>query len=163
MQSKWIGSVTLAATFVLAAIVPAGAQDAGVELGLLDCTVAGGAGMIFGSTKDVSCIYTPTDTRFAPETYVGAIRKWGVDIGFTDEAVMKWAVLASSADIYAPGSLAGDYSGASAEATVTVGAGANLLVGGTSNGFSLQPLSVQGQTGFNLAAGITSLNLHLAN
>ena len=64
---------------------------------------------------------------------------------------MRWLVLAPSSNIYAPGALAGDYLGASAEVTAAVGAGANLLVGGMNGTFTLQPLSLQTQTGLNLA------------
>jgi len=82
-----------------------------------------------------------------------------LDIGKTNEAVMRWLVLARSANIYAPGALAGDYVGASAEITALVGAGANLLVGGSGQSFILQPLSVQTQTGLNLALGVTQFQL----
>ena len=106
-----------------------------------------------------SCTFNPADQSFAPEAYFGAVSKWGIDIGTTDQAVMRWLVLAPSSNIYAPGALAGDYVGASAEVTAAVGAGANLLVGGSNGTFTLQPLSVQTQTGLNLAVGVTSFQL----
>ena len=135
------------------------AQESGVELGLLDCVVEGGAGFVVGSTKDVKCTYTPTDPTFAPEAYFGVINKFGLDVGVTGTTVIQWLVLAPSANLYAPGALAGDYVGASAEATAAVGAGANLLVGGSDTTFTLQPLSVQAQTGLNLAVGISQFQL----
>ncbi|MBX3582046.1 MAG: DUF992 domain-containing protein [Rhizobiaceae bacterium] len=144
---------------LLAGAASANAQNEGIELGVLDCTVAGGAGFIIGSTKDVTCSYTPADANFAVETYNGSIDKFGLDIGKTDETRITWAVLAPSSNIYAPGALAGDYVGASAEASVAVGAGANLLVGGSNKSFTLQPLSLQTQTGFNLAVGVTQFKL----
>jgi hypothetical protein len=58
------------------------------------------------------------------------------------------------------GALAGTYLGASAEATAGVGAGANLLIGGSDDTISLQPLSVQGQTGLNAALGVSELILN---
>jgi hypothetical protein len=139
--------------------VPAAAQQAGVELGMLDCAIEGGTGFIIGSKKDLSCTFTSSNQTFAPESYFGAVSKWGLDIGSTDNAVMRWLVLAPSANIYAPGALAGDYIGASAEVTAAVGAGANLLIGGLENSFTLQPLSVQTQTGLNLAVGVTNFQL----
>ena len=93
------------------------------------------------------------------ENYFGAVSKWGIDIGTTDKAVMRWLVFAPSSNIYAPGALAGDYLGASAEVTAAVGAGANLLAGGLNGSFTLQPLSLQTQTGLNLAVGVTRFQL----
>jgi hypothetical protein len=75
---------------------------------------------------------------------------------------MQWLVLAPTADIYAPGALAGDYFGASAEVSAAVGGGANLLAGGSNHSFTLQPLSVQTQTGVNLAVGVSQFQLRSA-
>jgi hypothetical protein len=72
---------------------------------------------------------------------------------------MQWLVLAPTKSGYGPGALAGDYAGASAEASAVVGAGANVLVGGSDRTFTLQPVSVQGQTGVNVAVGVTSFHL----
>ncbi len=155
--------LVLAAAAAFSAFVPSvDAQQGGVELGVLDCRVEGGAGFIVGSTKDVLCTYTPADPKLAPESYFGVVNKIGLDIGVTGTTVIKWAVLAPNADIYAAGALAGDYVGAGAEASVAVGVGANLLVGGSRNTFTLQPLSVQAQTGVNLAVGITEFRLRTA-
>jgi hypothetical protein len=154
--------IAAASVAFLTGAVSAQAQDRGVELGMLDCKVDGGTGFIVGSTKDVACTYTPADKTFAPENYHGVINKFGLDIGVTGETLITWAVLAPSSDVYAPGALAGDYIGASAEATAAVGAGANLLIGGSNKTFTLQPLSVQAQTGVNLAVGIAEFKLRTA-
>jgi predicted outer membrane protein len=150
----------LSAALAVAAFgaAPAAAQQ-GVELGVLECTIEGGTGFIIGSEKDIRCTFNPADQTFAPENYFGGVRKWGLDIGHTDQATMRWLVLAPSSNIYAPGALAGDYVGASAEVTAAVGAGANLLVGGMGSTFTLQPLSLQTQTGYNLAVGVTRFQL----
>lgn len=154
---KTTAMATAAALFLL---VPAAqAQKPGVELGMLECTISGGVGMILGSKKELSCSFRPTDQKFAPETYVGTVTKYGLDIGVTGKAVMQWLVLAPNDDIYAPGALAGNYVGASAEASAAVGAGANFLVGGSGQTFTLQPVSVQAQTGLNLAVGVTEFTL----
>jgi hypothetical protein len=144
------------------AAFPALAQNEGIELGMLECKVEGGAGFIIGSTKDVLCKYTPADKSLAPENYHGEIHKIGLDIGVTGETHIAWVVLGPSRDIYAAGALAGNYVGGSAEASVAVGAGANLLVGGSNKSFTLQPLSVQAQTGVNLAIGVTDFRLRTA-
>jgi hypothetical protein len=152
---------TLTAAFMLLAMsaIPAPAQQAGIELGSLDCAISGGTGFIIGSKKDLHCTFTSVNETFAPENYFGVVSKWGLDIGSTDGAAMRWLVLAPNSNIYAPGALAGDYVGASAEVTASVGAGANLLIGGLGDTFTLQPLSVQTQTGFNLAVGVTRFQL----
>lgn len=156
MMRVALSAIGLCAVMVL---TPARAQDGGLELGVLDCAIGGGTGFIFGSSKDLSCTFTPANTTFAPEAYFGAVNKYGLDIGQTKQTVMQWIVLAPIENIYAPGALAGDYVGASAEITAAVGAGANLLVGGFNQAFTLQPLSVQTQTGFNLAVGVSQFQL----
>jgi hypothetical protein len=155
MTSKFAAALALAAV----SIAPAAAQQPGVDLGTLDCAIGGGTGFIIGSKKDLHCTFTSANQTFAPENYFGVVSKWGIDIGSTDGAQMRWLVLAPSNNIYAPGALAGDYVGASAEITASVGAGANLLVGGLGNTFTLQPLSVQTQTGYDLALGVTRFQL----
>ncbi|TPK05264.1 DUF992 domain-containing protein [Mesorhizobium sp. B2-5-9] len=151
-------AIAAAATTIMLAGA-ARAQDQGIELGALECAISGGTGFIFGSSKDLSCTFTPADKSFAPEAYFGAVNKYGLDIGTTKQAVMRWLVLTPLKNIYAPGALAGDYIGASAEVTAAIGAGANLLVGGSSQAFTLQPLSLQTQTGINLAIGVSQFQL----
>ncbi len=144
---------------IIATATSAQAQQPGIELGVLDCQIEGGVGLILGSSKDMKCSFDPADKTFAPEPYFGAVNKYGLDIGVTEETSMSWLVLAPSSNIYAPGALAGDYVGASAEASAVIGGGANLLVGGTDTNFTLQPLSLQTQTGVNLAVGVTQFQL----
>jgi hypothetical protein len=133
---------------------PAQAQAA--KAGVLTCNVSGGFGFIFGSSRAVNCTFSPGGGP--PQHYAGAINKFGVDIGYVQGAVMVWAVLAPTTNPE-PGSLAGTYVGATASATVGVGAGANLLVGGSGNSISLQPLSIEGSTGLNVAGGIAEMTL----
>jgi len=148
----------IAAAFALLLALPASASAAGgVKLGVLDCQVAGGAGFIIGSTKDLTCTFTPS--KGPREMYAGVVQKFGLDIGVTGTTLIKWLVLAPAANAYRPGALAGDYVGASAEATVFVGLGANALVGGSNRSFALQPVSVQAQEGLNIAVGFTSFRL----
>ena len=106
-----------------------------------------GPDFIVGSQKDLTCTFTPADGSRPAETYVGTVSKFGLDVGVTGPTLMRWLVLAPTGNPLPAGSLAGDYVGASAEATAAVGAGANVLVGGSNQTFALQPLSVQAQTG----------------
>jgi hypothetical protein len=159
-----ISRYSSAAKALFAAVVLAVAAFAGtapaaagyIKTGVLTCKVAPGVGMILGSSKSMTCTFAP-DFR-GPETYAGKIDKIGLDIGVTGETVIVWAVLAAQRG-YPVGSLAGTYVGASAEASLIVGAGANILVGGSNSSFALQPLSVQGQIGLDLAVAISSLDL----
>jgi hypothetical protein len=130
----------------------------GVKIGYLDCTIAGGAGYVIGSSKEVNCVFKSTIDGEPLDDYSGAMRKLGVDLGFTTEGRLIWAVLAPTAG-YHHGSLAGLYQGASAEATIGLGVGANVLAGGTSGSIHLQLLSLQGQVGLNIAAAGTSMTL----
>jgi Protein of unknown function (DUF992) len=131
-------------------------QAQAVKAGALTCNVAAGFGFIFGSSKAVNCNFAPV--AGPPQHYVGSIDKFGVDIGYTSGGVLIWTVLAPTTSP-APGALAGSYGGATASATAVVGVGANVLVGGSNNTISLQPLSIEGNTGLNVAAGVAALTL----
>ncbi|MFO1160125.1 MAG: DUF992 domain-containing protein [Reyranellaceae bacterium] len=127
----------------------------GANVGMLTCNVAGGVGFVFGSSKDLSCLFTRTDG--VAERYKGTIKKFGIDIGFTKEAQVVWLVFAPGS--IAPGSLAGAYGGGTASATVGVGAGAHVLVGANKQ-ITLQPVAVEGSVGLNVAAGIGEVELN---
>jgi hypothetical protein len=128
----------------------------GIKVGILTCGVEGGFGLIIVSHKGFDCEYTPA--RNGPrERYSGSITRIGVDLGFTNQSVVTWAVIAPGET--GPGALDGVYVGAGAEATAVAGWGANVLVGGSSQTIALQPLSIQAQTGLDVAAGIAGLHL----
>src|SRR5262245_6821332 len=136
------------------AITEAQAQ-ARVEVGILTCTARASTGYIVTSTKYLRCRFV----RSGPdEFYRGSIAKFGLDLASTQHTTMTWAVLAPTTNLPRR-SLSGDYGGVGAEATAGYGVGANALIGGSSRGIILQPLSVEVQTGFNLAAGVTALAL----
>ena len=134
---------------------PARAQD--VRVGMMTCDVAGGFGYVLGSSRDLQCTFSPA--QGPAEHYAGRISKFGVDIGYVQNAVMVWTVLAPTVAL-SPGSLTGTYGGVTASATVGVGVGANVLVGGSSDTISLQPVSVEGGTGLNVAGGFASMSLN---
>jgi len=138
---------------VLATATPG---PAGVKVGSLTCNVSSGFGFIFGSSKELKCTFSTNSG--AGEHYTGTFSKYGVDIGFANSAVLIWGVVAPTSDVR-PGALEGDYAGATAGATVGVGLGANVLIGGLDKSIALQPLSVQGNTGLNVAAGIGVISL----
>jgi hypothetical protein len=152
----------LAALAVIAAVaspVSTMAQADRVKAGTLTCDISSGIGLIITSHKDVTCMFTPSQPG-PREVYVGGISKFGLDIGTTTGGEMVWAVYAPTTRRF--GALAGNYSGATAEATVGAGLGANVLVGGSNRTVALQPVSVQGQAGLNVAAGVAELTLRPA-
>jgi hypothetical protein len=150
-----VGALGLAAGIAVHG-TPAQAQ-AGVRVGTLSCNVAGGWGFVFGSSKALRCIFSP-GPRGYPEHYAGSISKFGVDIGYTQGGVLVWAVFAPTSNV-GPGVLSGSYVGATGSATVGVGVGANVLIGGSNRSISLQPVSIEGNTGLNVAAGIGAITL----
>ena len=113
-----------------------------LELGQLECYVDAGTGFIFGSTKDISCVFTPIEGETGEDNYFGVISKYGLDIGSTEASYISWIVIAQSETPYRPGFLQGDYTGATASATFAVGLGANVLIGGSEQSCALQPLSI---------------------
>ena len=143
-----------AATAMLGAAGAASAQS-GVKVGTLSCSVAPGIGFIIGSSKSMECQFSGAA---GIELYSGVINKFGLDIGITGNQVLNWVVFAPGS--IAPGALGGTYVGATAEATAAIGAGANVLVGGFNDSFTLQPVSLSTQTGLNIAAGVAELVLH---
>jgi hypothetical protein len=130
------------------------------RLGTLSCQVAGGVGMILGSSKAVSCEFKRRSG--GAEHYTGSIGKLGIDIGVTRKAYLSWIVYNVQPTRAGDGALAGSYVGASAGASVGYGLGANALVGGTAKNFGLQPLSGETSTGLNVAAGVAQLQLRSA-
>ena len=128
-----------------------------VQAGTLTSDISGGIGFIIGSQKALNCSFVPS-LPGPPEFYSGVINKLGVDLGGTRAGVMIWAVYAPTTR--AAGFLAGTYAGASAEVTVGGGIGANMVVGGSFRTIELQPLSIQQQTGINVAAGVAEIELH---
>ena len=149
--------VALVALAASVGIPPAQAQNR-VRAGVLSCSVSAGVGLIVTSQKTTLCTFNPRRGR--SERYVGVIRRFGLDVGATQRGILTWAVLSEGS--VAPGSLAGSYVGAAAEATVGAGIGANVLLGGSNRTIALQPLSVSGQTGLNFALGVGDFELRSA-
>lgn len=152
-------SAIVALTGLAALAGTASAQGSAVKVGNLTCNVSSGFGFIFGSSKALNCTYAGVGGRY--EHYTGTINKFGADIGYTSGGVLVWTVVAPVA-VMQPGALAGSYAGGTASATIGVGVGANALIGGSNNTVALQPLSIEGNQGLNVAAGIASITLSAA-
>jgi Protein of unknown function (DUF992) len=151
-------SILVGAAALLASITAASAQQPlqRVQVGILECRGAASIGFIVGSVTNLGCVFR-SDTM-PEDRYVATIRKVGLDLGITHESLLAWGVFAPTTRI-GPGALSGDYAGAQGSASLGVGAGGNALFGGSANSIALQPLSVQGQVGISIAAGLESLEL----
>jgi hypothetical protein len=146
----------VATAMLIASIAGAQAQQSRVQIGILECRGGASVGFIVGSVTNLGCVLR-ADGR-PDEPYVATIRKVGLDIGITQETALGWAVFAP-VERHGPGDLSGNYAGAQGSASVGVGLGANVLVGGSANSIALQPLSLQGSTGLNVAVGLEGLEL----
>ena len=155
MSGKFI--LIAAAAGALLTAGTAHAQNAKAVVGTLTCKGSGSVGAIFGSKQTLRCGFDP-DGAGSVRPYSGSITRVGIDIGVTGPSTMVWTVLASTNDIPS-GALDGNYAGVSADASVGVGVGANALIGGSNDSIVLQPVSVKGQTGLNLAVGVAELSL----
>ena len=151
-----VALATLLVASASSAISTSAMAQSRVEVGVLDCR-GSTTSFVVGSVTEMSCAFRPSGGG-PPEPYRATMRRAGVDIGFNQEIAVAWAVFAPSS-----GSprrdLSGNYGGAAASATVGVGVGANALIGGSGNTIALQPVSVQGQTGLSVAAGVAGLEL----
>jgi len=150
-------------TILLVAVLntPLAAQQTNsTKAGALTCRTSASLGLIVGSHQKLSCRFTP-DAGGPPEAYSGHINRLGLDLGVRAGGVMVWAVLAPTNGVH-HGALAGHYAGASGSISVGLGANANVLIGGSHRSIALQPLSVEGQAGVNLALGVAGLTLYAA-
>jgi hypothetical protein len=148
---------TLCIAFV-ALVAPIASANAlpPVRAGILQCQGGQNVGFVVGSVTSLECVFQSEGRR--PEAYIATVRRYGLDIGFTEQTKFSWAVNAPTSRV-GRGDLAGNYGGVGANASAGVGGGGNFLVGGPQNSYALQPVSVQGQTGLNVAAGVADIEL----
>jgi Protein of unknown function (DUF992) len=149
------------AKFAAVAAIPAMVATSAVaqehtQVGQLTCDISGGVGLVFGSQRTLNCTFTPS-VPGAVEYYAGTLTKLGVDLGVTAGGAMVWLVFAPTSR--AAGALSGSYGGAAAEATLGAGVGTNVLIGGSNRTVELQPVSLQSQSGLNIAAGVAGIDL----
>jgi uncharacterized protein DUF992 len=154
IMSKTLWSITACAFLAVAA--PASAQTSNVRVGGLTCQTGTRVGLLVGSRQHMRCVFRSNE-GFTHQ-YSGTITRVGLDVGVTGGGRLFWGVFAPTSHI-GPGALRGNYVGASGTASLGLGLGANALVGGSHRTISLQPLSVEGQVGINLALGVAGLRL----
>jgi hypothetical protein len=151
-----LSTIIIAAAALASSFATANAVPGAVQAGLLECRGGQNVGFVVGSVASLECVFQSPGHR--PEAYVATVRRIGVDLGITAQTQVTWAVNAPTTR-FPRGELAGTYGGIGANASVGIGGGGNFLVGGPGNAYALQPISVQGQTGLNVAAGIAGLDL----
>jgi len=154
---KYLAAAVLAAATTAAA--PAHAQQSRVQAGSLSCDISAGISVIVGSNREIDCVFIPS-TPTGVEHYRGSITKLGIDLGVINRGSLVWLVYAPT--VLQNGALQGGYGGVAANATVGLGLGANVLIGGFDGSIALQPLSVEGTAGLNVAAGIATMRLRYA-
>jgi hypothetical protein len=153
---KFVAIAAAIATAFRAAEISAAAAQARVNVGSLICRVGPSIGALVASRRRMACRFKENDGRL--ERYAGSITRFGLDVGVTGGGVMIWSVVARTRH-RTTGSLAGHYVGISAEVSLGLGGGAKVLVGGSRRSTMLQPLSVVGKAGANLAVGVVGLTL----
>ena len=141
----------------LATTVSAASAQSTVQVGTITCGGGQSVGYVIGSAAEFHCVFNSPGRP--PEPYVAEVQRFGVDLGVVNQAGLGWTVFAPTRRI-GFGDLAGSYGGVGGNASVFVGGGGNLLWGGSNNTFALQPLSLQGQAGFNVTGGVIGVQLH---
>ena len=148
-------TLTIATLGLIAPIASANAAPP-VRAGILQCQGGQNVGFVVGSVTSLECVFRSDGRR--PEPYIAKVQRIGLDLGVTAQTQLSWAVNAPNSRL-GRGELAGSYGGVGANASIGIGGGGNFLVGGPANAYALQPISLQGQTGLNVAAGIAGLEL----
>jgi len=141
---------------LVASFATANAQQQGVRVGVLECRGGQNVGMVITSATTMECVFRSEGRR--PEPYLARVSRFGVDLGVTENTSLAWAVHAPTQRV-GRGDLAGSYGGVGGNVSFGFGGGGNLMWGGSQNSFALQPLSLQGQTGVNVAGGVVGLEL----
>jgi hypothetical protein len=150
-----LSTISIAIAAFAASIASANALPP-VRAGILQCQGGQNVGFVVGSVTSLECVFQSEGRR--PEPYIATVRRFGLDLGVTQQTQFSWAVNAPTGRVGC-GNLTGNYGGVGANASVGIGGGGNFLVGGPANSYALQPISVQGQTGLNVAAGVADIEL----
>jgi len=138
-----------------------------VYIGALTCNVTGSTGYVFGSSRDLGCVYLTKEG--VSQAYDGKIHRFGLDLGTTKPSHVIWRVyqlggLVGDKTSTDPKVLAGNYGGEQASVAAGAAAGGNWLYGGSNNQIVLQATQLQsGDAGYNLAYGIAEISLTLRN
>lgn len=149
----------LALAFGIGLAPQAAEAQGGARIGKLECVMTDSRNIIVRSTMQFNCEFIPVSGDI--QTYTGRMTRTGLDLSLRRHFVLVWAVLAATETEAAgeTGSLRGTYVGGTADVSLVAGVGLNVLVGGSGNVFSLQPVSVAGVVGAGASLGISRLVL----
>lgn len=153
---RLLASSAFLAVAALPAQRTAAQSPARVQTGNLECLSNPSVGAVVGSVRTMTCVFKPSVGL--EQHYSGTRTRIGLDVGVQTGAAILWTVFAPTNQLR-PGELEGTYAGISADAAAGLGIGANALIGGSNNTIALQPLSIEGQIGVNVALGISALTL----
>jgi Protein of unknown function (DUF992) len=156
IMSRLACGATLATATILWLAMPAAQAETRIQAGTLACRIGPSVGALIASRRRIYCRFIKGSGP--PETYSGAITRFGLDVGITTGGVLRWRVLARTRSL-GRGALAGNYVGASGDVSLGVGVGANVLIGGSRRSVMLQPVSTVGKVGINLAVGVAGMTL----
>jgi hypothetical protein len=159
MRNHGLRQYMLLAVFVITALVlePAGSQaQTWVQAGTLSCRLDPSIGFVIFGHQTMECSFQPVSGPV--QAYEGAINTVGIDLGVSEGGRFAWAVFGPASGI-PYGALAGEYVGASGDVGIGLGAGANVLVGGSNRSIALQPVSLEGSVALNVVAGLSQLKL----
>ena len=156
-KARSLAAAAILSIAMAVSVATLASAQSGVTAGILHCDVAGNSSLVFGSSRDIACIYDVGGGK-PIDRYTGIVKKYGIDIGYETHGLLIWGVIASGGYV-GPGALAGRYGGVTSAVALGIGVGSNVLFGGSRNNIALQPLSVEGMQGVNIAAGIGVLTL----
>jgi Protein of unknown function (DUF992) len=150
----------LPAIFIITALIAGAAASAQaqtwVQAGTLSCRLNPSIGFVIFGHQTMECSFRPVSGPV--QGYEGAINTVGIDLGISEGGRFAWAVFGPASGI-PYGALAGEYVGASGDVGIGLGAGANVLVGGSNRSIALQPVSLEGSVALNVVAGLSQLKL----
>jgi len=127
------------------------------QVGMLTCKLNPSIGFVIFGHQSMECRFTQ-NPPFPPQAYEGALNTVGIDLGITAGGVLGWAVFSPTVGP-PPGALAGEYVGATGDIGLGLGAGVNVLFGGSGRSFALQPVSLEGSVAIDVTVGLSGLQL----
>ena len=129
-----------------------------VKIGVLTCESVPGShfSMLVHSSMDFECVipHAGIQDRYRAQAGVAL----GVDTHWRKSETLRFSVFATHAGEPA-GFLAGRFVGARASATLGVGGGAKVLVGGGERHITLKPIALSTSSGVGVSAGLAHLTL----
>ena len=126
-------------------------------MGTLTCSLSASIGLVVGSQRNVSCLFRGTSGE-PDEPYTGTMTRVGLDVGLTTGSVIFGRC--SRTRTATKGCSPAPIPGRRQKCPLPLVSAPTSSSAGSNRTLALQPLSVQGQIGLDIAAGVGSLDLH---